>query len=218
MNTQTSSRTAAIIMAVTALLIMVALYHHPTVSHPASAPEVHAQIVRLAVRDNLVHGALIVLLALMTGALSAFGKAPGKGGSAALACYALGCVLLGVAMLFDGFIVPQLAGRFAAEAPETGLILLRAIGVVIQVFSKAGILAHCAAILIWSCAAWQAKRARTAAIIGLPAALLPAGLILITDQVLHPHSLMMIFSLHALWYLAAASHMARQRRDPSSVR
>ncbi|TFW20294.1 hypothetical protein [Duganella callida] len=108
-------------------------------------------------------------------------------------------------MPFDGFIVPQLAGRFAADAPETGLILLRAIGVAIQIFSKAGILAHCAAILIWSCTAWKAKRARATAIIGLPAALRPAGLLLFTDQVLHPQSLMMIFSLHALWYPAAAS-------------
>ena len=207
-----TSRIASIALASMALLVMVVLSHHPVIDHHDSARDAQLQMVPLSAADNLVHGALTAMLGIFASALAVLGEVLGgrrPALSVAHAAYCLGCVLLGVAMLFDGFIVPQLAGQFVSDqAPETGMLILRSAGIVIQVFSKAGLIAHCVAILAWSYAAASSRTAlrglRGFAAIGLVAALLPAALIIFTGLKLAPHSLMAIFAIHAVWYLAAA--------------
>lgn len=207
-------RIAAVAIASAALLVMVALFHHPVISHHGDVRDMQLQIVRISSADNLVHGALTALLAVFACTLAIFCKTFGvrrPAVSMALAAYCLGCLLLGVAMLFDGFAVPRIAAQFlsahAFEA-ERGMLIIRSTGVVIQLFSKAGLIAHCAAILAWSYAAatggQTSARQRWLAGIGVPAALLPAAFIMFTDLQLAPHNLMMIFAAHGVWYLAAA--------------
>lgn len=209
-----TARVAAFATASMALLVMVALFHHPVIGHPADARDAHLQIVQLRSANNLVHGALTAMLVVLASALALLGKVLGRPRAAvsgALVAYCLGCVLLGVAMLFDGFVMPRLAAQFvSAPSAETevGMLIMRSLGVVIQVFSKAGLLAHCVAMLMWSYAAATSREAlpglRWCAAIGVAAALLPAALILFTDLQLTPHTLMLIFAAHAAWYLAAA--------------
>lgn len=207
-------RLAAAAIAGTALLILVALYHHPVLDHAADAREAQAQIVHFSSSNRLVHGALMAMLVVLASALTIFGGALGPRRpalSAAISAYCLGCVLLGVAMLFDGFIVPGLARQFVSaptSETELGLLIMRSVGIVIQVFSKAGVIAHCVAILLWSYAAITSRRpsdgVRWFAGLGLLAGAVPAAVILAGDLQLAPRSLMAIFAAHAVWYMAAA--------------
>lgn len=93
------------------------------------------------------------MLALLTSLLASLDRRLGKL-RGAYAAYGLGCGLLGVAMLLDGFVVPRLGDQLAADAPA-GLPILYAIGVTIQIFSKAGLVAHSVAMLAWS---WAARK------------------------------------------------------------
>ncbi|MES2759245.1 MAG: hypothetical protein V4693_17885 [Pseudomonadota bacterium] len=222
-----SARLAAFAIASTALLVMVALFHHPVISHAADARDAHLQIVQLRSANNLVHGALIALLVVLASALAAFGKVIGErrpAASWALVAYCLGCGLLSVAMLLDGFVMPRLAAQFVSAQssdPEVGMLIMRVIGAVIQVFSNAGFVAHCVAMLAWSAAAATGPQAlpgsRWCAAIGAAAALLPAVLILFTDLQLTRHSLMLIFTAHTAWYLTAAWLLYRFSIASSSV-
>jgi hypothetical protein len=206
-------------MACTVVLIMVALSHHPTAGGAADAQEIHAQMVRLGAKDNLVHGALTAMLAVMAGALAVFDGAfglPRPFSGSARGLYLLGCVLLGVAMLFDGFFLPALAGEFLHAGPaDAGVVqlIMRAAGILVQQFSKAGLVCHCAAMLAWSYAAVANRSVmpgwRWCAVLGAAAGLLPAASILFGGVVLTPHSLILIFAVYAAWYLAAAASMFR---------
>jgi hypothetical protein len=182
--------------------------------HAVDARDVQAQIVHFTSSNQLVHGALTAMLVVLASALTIFGGALGARRpalSAAIAAYCLGCLLLGVAMLFDGFVVPGLARQFVSASvreTELGLLIMRSAGVVIQVFSKAGVIAQGAAMLIWSYAALTSRRpspgVRWFAGVGLLAGGLPAALVLATYLQLAPRSLMAIFAAHAAWYLGAA--------------
>lgn len=220
-------RIAALALACTVVSILVLLSHHPTVSGAAGAQEIHAEMVRLGAKDRLVHGALTAILALMAGALAVFDSAfglprPFSGGAGGL--YRLGCVLLGVAMLFDGFFLPAMATAFLHAPPsEAALVqlIMRAVGIVVQEFSKAGLLCQCAAMLAWAYAAVVHRPVlpgwRWCAVLGAAAGLLPAAGILAGDVVLTPHSLVLIVGVHAAWYLAAAAAMYRAGLAAASV-
>jgi hypothetical protein len=182
-----SSRIAAFTIVGMVLLIVLALFHHPI------APS-KVELAQQAVRDNQVHGILIALLAILASALAVLSEVLNER-SGALYVYRLGCVLLGVAMLLDGFVTPLLADTDVAT-------VLRPIGVTIQVFSKAGFVAQSAAILLWSCTAW--RRVRWFAVVGILAAIVPAAWILFGELLLTPRSLMGVFGAHAAWYLSAA--------------
>lgn len=191
-------QTSITIIAATALMIL-ALFHHPVASHHGDMRE----LALLAAKDQFIHGVLIAVLALLANALAALGNH-----RPAYAAYCLGCLLLGVAMLLDGFVVPRLAAEYSVTT-AVGLQILHAIGACIQIFSKAGLIAHCVAILAWSCAA--IKKQPWFAGIGMLAALPPAAALLFGDLRLTPHILLMIVGLHAIWYLAAARNILRYR-------
>lgn len=216
-------RQVALAMACTTGLVLLALSHHPVAGNAGSFQESLERIAALQTRDGLVHGALIMMLAVLAGGYAMFGALLGARRPpvvAAMAAYLGGCCALGAAMLMDGFVVPQLAAQFlAAPQADTDMarIVLRFIGIVIQVLSKAGLLMMCAALLAWSYAlassAWLARRWRWCAGPGFAAGLAPAVYILGPDARLVPASLMAIFACHALWNVLAAAILFRFSRD-----
>jgi hypothetical protein len=211
-------RRAAIAIACTTALALVALFHHPVVSRTVPVQESIAQIASVQMADGLVHGALIVMLALLAAGFAVFGALLGSGRTpviAAMAAYACGCVLVVGAMLLDGFVVPQLARQFMAS-PQGDIellhIVLRVIGTVIQVLTKAGLLSMCAALLMWSYALLSASAlpwSRWCASVGLLAGVLPALIILLVEMRLTPASLMAIFGVHAAWNFSVAAMLLR---------
>jgi hypothetical protein len=214
------SRAAAFAIISTVGLVMIALFHHPVVGQHAVPKERFTQIMQLGATDELIHGALIAMLAILASALAAFNAILNKPKlvfSGALSAYCLGCTLLGIAMLFDGFVIPSLAGQFSTALPlqaSVGELIIRSISITIQVFSKAGLVAQCAAILIWSYAAATSEQLKLSlrwiAWIGAAAGSLPALIILSSNLVLTPRTLMAIFAAHAFWYIAVAYFLYRQ--------
>lgn len=223
-------RLAALAMAGTTGLVLLALSHHPVAGNAGSFQENLAMIAALQARDGIVHGVLIVMLAILAGGFAMFCALLGWRRPpvvAAMAAYLGGCCALVAAMLMDGFVVPQLATQFLS-APQADIdmarIALRIIGIVIQVLSKAGLLLMCAALLAWSYAlaasAWLPRRWRWCAGPGIAAALAPAAYLLGADARLVPASLMAIFASHALWNMLAAAilyrHAAHSEAAPDS--
>jgi hypothetical protein len=207
-------RRAALAIANTTALALAALSHHPVTGRAASVQETLAQIVALQRMDGIVHGALIVMLAMLAAGFVVFSVLLGSRRPTvllALTAYGLGCCAMVAAMLLDGFVVPQLARQFlappAADA-ELARTVLRAVGITIQVLTKAGFLSMCAALTAWSHALWTgakvSRRPRWCAAIGIAAGLLPSIYLLIADVRLTPASLTAIFGMHAVWNLAAA--------------
>ncbi|HEX8611529.1 MAG TPA: hypothetical protein VF800_09605 [Telluria sp.] len=218
-------RRAALAIAGTTALALVALSHHPVVSKASSVQESLAQLVALQLMDGVVHGVLIVMLATLAGAFAVFGALLGRGRMpviAAMTAYGLGCCIVGAAMLLDGFAVPQLARQFIAASQgdiDVLYIVLRVIGTIIQVLTKAGLLSMCAALLAWSYALARAPDwpwSRGCAAVGLAAGLLPALFILFADVRLTPGSLMAVFGAHAIWNLAVAAVLVRSSRAAQS--
>ncbi|CAN7260682.1 hypothetical protein LJR289_001091 [Pseudoduganella sp. LjRoot289] len=212
-------RLLALTMAGTTGLVLLALSHHPVAGNANSFQESLARIAALQARDGLVHGVLIVMLAVLAGGLYMFGALLGgrrPAVVAAMAAYLGACCALVAAMLMDGFVVPQLARQFLA-APQADIdmahLVLRVIGIFIQVLSKAGLLMMCAALLAWSYAlatsAWLPRRWRWGAGLGFVAGLAPAVYLCAADMRLSPASLMAIFACHALWNILAATMLYR---------
>lgn len=214
----THRRRAALAIAGTTGLALFALSHHPVVSKASSVRESLAQLVLLQLMDGIVHGVLMVMLAILAGGFAVFSALLGQRRApviVAMAAYGLGCCIVVGAMLLDGFAVPQLARQFIA-APQSEVdvihIVLRATGTIIQVLTKAGLLSMCAALLAWSYALASAPDwpwSRWCAALGLAAGLLPGLFILVADVRLTPGSLMAIFGVHSMWNLAVAAVLVR---------
>lgn len=212
-------------------LVMIALFHHPVVGQHAVPRERFAQIMLAGPTDKLIHGTLTAMLVVLASAMARFNivlGTPRPALSGALSAYCLGCMLLGVAMLFDGFVVPSLAGQLFTAQPlqaSVGEMIMRSIGITVQIFSKAGLAAQCAAMFIWSYAVATSgpliPSSRWLSCIGAAAGLLPLILIFSSNFLLTPHSLMGIFSAHAFWYIAVAYFLYGQSstiREPALMR
>ncbi|WP_167094401.1 hypothetical protein [Massilia frigida] len=215
-------RRAALAIAGTTGVALVALSHHPVVAKASSVQESLAQLVSLQLMDGVVHGVLIVMLAMLAGGFAVFSALLGRQRPPviiAMAGYGLGCCIVVGAMLLDGFAVPHLARQFIA-APQSEVdviyVVLRVIGTIIQVLTKAGLLSMCAAFLAWSYALASAPAwpwSRWCAALGLAAGILPGLFILVADVRLTPGSLMAIFGVHSIWNLAAAAVLVRSGRS-----
>lgn len=211
-------RRAATAMIVVTALQLAALSHHPVAGPAASARQSLSQLAGLQLMDGLVHGMLILMLAVLSASLALFSSLLGWCRPAVIsACGAwlAACCVIVAAMLLDGFAVPQLASKYVS-APEQDIqsvrVVLGAIGTIIQVLTKAGILAMGAAMLAWSYA--LASRnvlpwSRAAAAAGGAAALMATLYLLTGDVRLTPHSLMAIFGLYGVWNMAVAAVLLR---------
>lgn len=214
-------RRAALAIAGTTGLVLVALSHHPVAGKAASAQESLAKLAELQLMDGVVHGVLMVMLAILAAGFTSFSVLLGRARPpviAGLAAYAAGCCIVVAAMLLDGFVVPQLGVKFVA-APENDIqlvyIILRVIGTVIQVLTKAGLLAMCAALLAWSYALATMQGlpgSRWCAAVGAAGGLGSGLVIMFGNVLLTPGSLMAIFGIHSLWYFAAAGLLYQASR------
>ena len=207
-------RRAAIAIGGATLLALAALSHHPVASRADSLQQSLMQLVALQRNDAIVHGGLIILLSMLAAGFAVFSAVLGMRRPAVLfaaTAYGLGCCAMVAAMLFDGFVIPQLARALLAPpaaGADSALALMRAIGIAIQVLTKAGFLSMCAALAAWSLALCTGNQispwSHWCAAAGIGAASLPSAYLLFADVRLAPASLMLIFGIHAVWNLAAA--------------
>lgn len=217
-------RTAAVAMTAITLIALVALSHHPA-GRPASAPQdTLAQMAAMRSSAAIVHGVLIAMFASLAAAHAVFAGLLGATRPSVrlgVTAYGIACGLLTVAMLCDGFVAPQLAHRFAgstAAHADQAQSMLVAIGTVIQVFTKAGLLALGVAFpaFAYALATNQAglPLARPLAVVGALSGLLPAAYMVFGEVQLNPSNLPLLLGVQALWYLGAAGMLFAISRTP----
>ena len=122
----------------------------------------------------------------------------------AFCCGSAGLV---AAVLIDGFFVPGFAQRYIGVSPDAlapALTVLNASAVAIQVLSAFGFIAMGGGTLIWSIDLLLDRGfARVVGLLGIASGIAVICLIAFGGT-LNPHSLTIIVSIQALWYLAIA--------------
>ena len=194
------------------------LFHHPVVAHGTGYADTLAALVRLGDRAARVHGALFVACGFLLYGVIALAQTLGPRRTAivsGVACHALGCAAVGGAMLGDGFIT----SRFARVAIEQGwphdatAAVFALLAIAIQVLTKAGLIGMGAGMC---CLSWASPRAANGKCTLLAALALPAGLgtalAAASGLHMHPHSLMLLTGVQALWYAGAALTLWRVSR------
>jgi hypothetical protein len=208
-------RYAAIAIAGSTLLGLLAVSMHPGVSNAHSLQETMNQIVAFTMHDEFIHGFLIVLLAVIASGFSVFSDLLGNHRSSVRfgkTAYMLGYAAMTAAMLFDGFVVPMLAKQYVsanANDMQTAFVVVQSIGIFIQVLTKAGILAMSVAFLGWAYAlhstAKSSKWAAKFAWIGYAVGIVSISIVLFVSIWLGPHNLVAIFAVHAIWNFCVAA-------------
>jgi hypothetical protein len=207
---------AGIAIAVSAIATIFAIAHHPTVTTRAPA-EAIAQMVRLATMDRIVHGVVIVLLGALLFGFSVFSLRRGLHRQlvvAALLAYAAGSGVMIGAALIDGFLIPQIAARYAGARPDVitfAAQILSVCAMTIQILAQFGVLALSSAVVLWSADLVQTPGAlRVTGIIGVASGA-AAVVVLAFAGWLNPHNLIAIVLLQAIWYVAIAVLLIRGR-------
>ena len=202
----------ALVIAGAAMIVL--LFHHPVVPHGTAYGDTLAALVRQGAGAALVHGALFVVCGMLLYGVIALAMTLGLHRPVivfGVACHALGCAAVGGAMLGDGFITPRLA-RIALDQgwPHDGTAaVFSLIAVAIQVLTKAGLIGMGTGMC---CLSWASPRAtRLLAALALPAGL-GTALAAASGLHMHPHSLMLLTGVQALWYAGAALMLWRVSR------
>ena len=208
---------AGIIIAAGALLTLVAVAHHPTVGHHAGPAAALAAIVRFAPTDRLVHGTLIAVVGALVYAFAVYTLGRGTGRPTALAgfvAYTLGSATTIIAASVDGFLVPEIAARYAGAPPETlpaATSLLILCSLTIQVATKLGMAALGAGIVLWSADLVRETGAvRAVGALGFAAAV-ASVIAAFAGGALTPASLLLVVGAQAVWYVAVAALLIRGR-------
>jgi hypothetical protein len=202
----------ALVVAGAAMVALLA--HHPVVAHGGGYADTLAALVRLGDGAARVHGALFVVCGFLLYGVTALAQALGMRRPVivfGLLCHALGCAAVGGAMLCDGFITPRLAQVVLDQGwtNDGTAALFALIGIAIQVLTKAGLIGMGAGMC---CLSWASPRTtRLLAALALPAGV-GTALAAASGLHMHPHSLMLLTGVQALWYAGAALTLWRVSR------
>ena len=207
-----ADRLMAALIAVACVAMVVAIAHHPV----AQGATVNARIVNVAQQgatDELVHGAIYILLLTLACGMSHYSLRRGINKPAVLAAglaYCLATALSFVAMAYDGFVIPALARRCAdgsSDCLNRAGELLSFASLCVQVFSRIGLLLMALSTILWSVDLLTSRKARVRGVVcgGISAAQL--WLLSGVAYVLTPHSLLAVMATQIVWYLLVAASL-----------
>jgi len=209
-------RAAGVAIAFCALVTIVAISHHPTVSARAPA-EALTQMVNVAGTDRIVHGTLIAIMAILLYSFAIFSLRRGlhrQTSVAALIAYAAGIAAVIGAALIDGFLTPAIAERYAGAAPDAikaAVPALVAGALMIQILTKFGFVAMSVAVAFWSADLVATPGVlRATGIMGFASGIVAIGVLAFAGR-LDPHSLSAIVIVQAIWYVAVAVLLVRRQ-------
>ncbi len=195
---------------VTILAVFVVVSHHPVASG-GSLSSALASISQQGGLDQLVHGSIMVLLILLSAAMTLFSDRLGRcypAVVAAITSYMLGIGLTLVAMGFDGFILPALAEHCiggAADCAEQLKSVIALTSEVVQVFTRLGFMATALAILLWSAHLILVVRKTIWGILGFLSVALQFAALATLAVRLTPHSLLIVLAGQLIWYAVVAA-------------
>ena len=209
-------RAPGVVLAACAVVMIVAISHHPTVGR-APRGDVLAKIVQLTALDQAVHAVVIAVAGGLLFAMVHYALRRGVRSNlvlGALVAYCIGTLTLIGAALIDGFLVPGLAARAVHAVPgvvDATFVVLGACALAIQVCTKLGLVATSVAVLLWSVDLLSAPpRAPAVAVIGVVTALVAPAIAFATAYV-NPQILGAIVILQAAWYVSVAALLLRGR-------
>ena len=206
MDQEIRGRLAGSTLIAAALLEVVAMGHHPTVTTPDILEAVR-QIARSSALAGVVHGVLMALMLIIVYGLSEFASRRGAmrpAIRAGIIAYLAGVfAMLGAAMV-SGFIVPGLMALSAHNSPTdlaVNVQLLILCRVLNQSCANFGAVAMSAGIIFWSIdllrrdAGWR----RGIGIAGIMVGLLPAAALVLGALHLNLQGMSAVVMLQSLW-------------------
>ncbi len=172
---------------------------------------------QFAATDRIVHGAVIALMGTMLFGLSVFSLRRGlhrQAVVAALLAYAAGVSSMIGAALIDGFLVPAIAVHYAGAPPDAIRFVrdaLTILAMAIQILTGFGVIAVSTAVVLWSADLVRTPGPlRAVGVIGIASAVTAVALLVFTGR-LNPHNLGAIVLVEAIWYIAIAVLLVRER-------
>ena len=209
-----ATRIMSILILVACLIIVVMVAHHPVAKGSGQAEKI-LSLHSVSEANQFVHGAIMLVLALLTSAMMHFSALLGFRRPAVLTAaifYVLATVLLFVAMTIDGFVIPMIGARCATAAVDClqrTQDMLSLASIFVQSFTRIGEFATAIAILFWSIALLHF--AGITRMVGIAAAALPIAHVVLlfgAAAILTPHSLLMLVGVQIVWYVLVAALMA----------
>lgn len=218
MNTTSESRltrAAGYALIIGSVLAVVFMSHHPS-TESSGLVERLKELEAEASLSAWVHGLMmIVIVAWLYGA---YGLSARLGMRFALPplgliLFSLGSLAYVLAALVSGFVVSELGVYFAglnSEQMQLAPALLRAGWIANQALANAAVIATAMAIAIWSlCLLRLGGRLRVLGMLGLLAAVLPAGLLLTGIFSLHVPGMTAVVLANGLWFVITGVVMIR---------
>ncbi len=205
------------LIAVALLIPIVALALHPHVGGHAAPHVILEQMDGLGMRDRLVHGTLILMFGALLAGFANYALHRGLTRLPVLlgmVSFAIGVAGVFAAGLIDGFLVPEIAVRFAhaaASAQDAALVTLTACGAAVNVLTTFGFIATAIAIGAWSFdLVRDPGEPRISAIVGFISAAITIVVLISRGSSIKPHALMAIVCAQGLWYMSVAVLVARE--------
>jgi hypothetical protein len=219
-------RLGGALLAVTALLSLAFVMHHPVVQAHNDIAAVAADVRSVARVDRIVHGGLMAIYGVQALGFYLFSRWLGFGRPAVAAgflAFAAGVVVMIIPATLDGFVTPDImeaclnapGGCAAADASMSRLV-----AIMIQDFTKIALVAVSLGGACWSLALLLGKGVsnRIGGAVGFIFAGVPTFQLLFSAVYLQPGNLAGIILAQVLWSLTAASLMFLGGRfgDPGS--
>jgi hypothetical protein len=149
------TRIPGIFLVLGSITAMAAMAHHPTAGGGQDFATFARNVERIATVNQMVHGTMIVLLAVITWTMVTFAMQRGVHRPlimAGLVAWAIGAAGMIIAGVFNGFVVVDIARRALAspEAADTLRVTLQTLSSGAGVIVMIGALGMSTAVFLWS--------------------------------------------------------------------
>lgn len=186
---RSSDRIAGAALAAAALVSVVAMAHHPTRAHGSGG------------LNGLVHGVMLVLIALLAFGFAHFARRRGLDRPAVLAglvAYAMSLFAHAGAATINGFVVPAMAGRGDGAVSHDIFLFAWETN---QALAALGVYATGAAFILWSLDLVRRDRGlpRLVGLAGLAAGAVPAALLAGGAIRMDMSGALLVYAVHAGW-------------------
>ena len=201
------------LLSATAVLTLVFIMHHPSVSAHHDFAEAAADIRAVGQMDRIVHGGLMVIYGAQALGFYVFSRAAGfrnPGVAGGFLAFMVGVGVMLIPATLDGFVTPDLleaCRRATGGCSASDATALRLMALMIQDFTKVALVAVSIGTAGWSFALLTRRElpSRIAGGMGLICAGVLLSVIIFSDVYLRPDNLMGLIAPQVVWSVVAAA-------------
>jgi hypothetical protein len=208
---------AGVIIAVSTLLSLFMMMHHPTVASKDIVAQV-TEVQHESFLNNAVHGSLILFVLLTLTAFSIYSNHRGKKFltiSIAHLFYFLGSIAMVAAALINGFIYPDFLQGYGSASPQelAQLPMFKSLlWSANQTLGKLGVITISIAIFFWSINLWRDEGiVKVVAVVGMVIGLYCSMAIILGFLTLNLAGMTQVVIIQGSWNLAMAYLMIRSK-------